>query len=188
VFPLKAEDNNLPHRGCPRWFSARRDWCWRSGSNAFNNRMRRVQELQALGVKGLGRSPGRASASGQFAIHGDLDARALLLQQHDPRESRPPQPRALASVISASARLQMRICVRSSRPSALASDCGRAFEELSMRAVGRGHRGMVSAKSLKAAAAKACMLANRSALSVSSVMARSTAPATARQVRPAGSP
>jgi hypothetical protein len=48
----------------------------------------------------------------------------------------------------------------------------------------RGHCGMASAKSLRAAAAKACMLANRSALPVSSVMTRSMEPATARQVWP----
>ena len=38
------------------------------------------------------------------------------------RESRPSQPRAIASVISASARLHMRIGMPSSRPNALASD------------------------------------------------------------------
>ena len=43
-----------------------------------------------------------------------------------------------------------------------------------------GYCGIVSAKRLRAAAAKVCILRSRSALPVSSVMARSTVPATAR--------
>ena len=54
--------------------------------------------------------------------------------------------------------------------------------------IGYGYCGMVSAKSLRPAAAKACILASRSAVPVSSVMARSMAPATARHEWPAGSP
>jgi hypothetical protein len=48
--------------------------------------------------------------------------------------------------------------------------------------------GMVSAKTLRAAAVKACMLGSRSAPPVSNVVARSAMPATAKHVWPAGSP
>ena len=66
--------------------------------------------------------------------------------------------------------------------------CNRPIADINQQTVGRSHCGMVSAKSLRAAAAKASMLASRSALPVSTVIARSIVPATARQVWPAGSP